>query len=324
MRVVPVRGALRLALMPVLVFLAFSSSLRAQDVGAEALSFFPPDTQQVAYADLSQLRTLPNYKQLREALFSSEMRSLEGFLQSMGSDPEENVNEVILGWRGSAMSMSDAFGLAEGTFDPAQLQSVAAKGNVPSRDYAGYRLIDYRAGSGTGVFFTYLSSDLAAFGRLNDLEALIDDYAGKQLSLNSNSQFVNWEAELAGSGPQWGITTGAAATKIAAPWLGSTSTSKSPFDLSALLKPVKAVLYTVNWSGDFTAQISIICDNSQNAQTLDRLVTIGQSALAAMSGMSASAQQFISRLQISTDGNRLELQGSGPPQLIGELVGGGR
>jgi hypothetical protein len=291
-----------------IILLCLSPSIRAQGLGSEAIAFFPPDTQQVAYADLSQLRALPDYKQLRQALFSQEMKNLEAFLRSIGDDPEEDVNEVILG--------------AEGSFDPDQVQNLAAKGRLPSRDYAGYILADYGFGKSNGLYLTYLSSNLAAFGRLNDLETLIDDYSGKRLSLSSKPDFVNWEAELEGSGSQWGVTTGAAAANIAAPWLGDNS--KSPVALGSLLKPVKAVLYKVNWSGEFDAQISVICDNSQDAQTLERLLMLGQSALPATPGMSPSIAQFIHSLQISIDGDRLELEGSGPPQLITEIVQGGK
>jgi hypothetical protein len=310
-------------LLVVLLVLVIAPVTRAQGLGSEALTFFPADTQQIAYANLSQLRALPDYKQLRQALFSQEMRNLEGFLRSMGSDPEQDVDEAVLGWRANAMSVAQAFGLAEGSFNPTQGQDSSATGRLQSRQYSGYTLMEYGVGHGNGIFFTYLSSDLAAFGQLGDVERLIDDYLGKQLSLNSNSDFTNWEAGLDGSGAQWGITTGAAAATVAAPWLGANSKSESG-TLTGLFKGVKAVLYKVNWSGDFDAQISVVCDNSQDAQTLDRLLLLGQNALAATAGASADVSQFVRGLQISTDGNRLVMEGSGPPQLLSEILGGGK
>jgi hypothetical protein len=318
-----VPSAARKLLGATLFLLCFSSRIRAQGLGSEALTFFPADTQQIAYADLSQLRTLPDYKQLRQALFSQEMKNLEGLLQSMGSDPEQDVDEVILGWRANAMSVSEAFGLAEGSFNSAQAQNSSATGYLQSRQYSGYTLMEYGVGHGNGIFFSYLSSNLAAFGRLGDVERLIDDYVGKQSGLNSNSEIANWEAELEGSGAQWGITTGAAAATVAAPWLGVKSKSEAGA-LSSFFKDVKAVIYKVNWSGDFDAQISAICDNSQDAQTLERLLLLGQNALPATAGASAAVTQFVRSLQISTDGSRLVLEGSGPPQLISEILGGAR
>lgn len=311
-------------LLPIFIaLLCFSSVLCSQVLGSEALTFFPPDTQQVAYADLSQLRTLPSYKRLRQALFSQGMRNLESFLQSTGDDPEVDVDEVVVGWRAGAMNVSEAFGLAEGSFDSSQLETLAAKGNLASREYAGYTLIDYGNEHSDDVFVAYLSTNLVAFGRLDDLERLIDDYLGRQPSLKSNSEFANWEAGLEGSGAQWGITTGSAAAQIAVPWLGVNS--KSPIPLGGLFKTVKAVLYKVSWSGDFDAQISIVCDNAQDAQTLERLVRLWQGVLARAPRGSALISQFVSGLQLSTDDKRLELEGSGPPELINEiLVGGGR
>ncbi|HTV54269.1 MAG TPA: hypothetical protein VMI06_05070, partial [Terriglobia bacterium] len=217
-----------------------------------------------------------------------------------------------------------AFGLAEGSFNPTQGQSSSATGTLRSRQYSGYTLTEYGAERGNGIFFTYLSSDLAAFGQLGDVERLIDDYLGTKSSLNSNSDFANWEAELEGSGAQWGITTGGAAATMAAPWLGVNSKSEAG-TLASFFKGVKAVLYKVDWSGnDFDAQISVVCDNSQDAQTLQRLLLLGQNALPSTSGASAAVSQFVRALQISTNGNRLVLEGSGPPQLLSEILGGGR
>jgi hypothetical protein len=304
------------------LLLCLSSGLSAQGLGNEALTFFPPDTQQVAYVDLTQLRNLPDYKQLRAALFNQEMRNLAAFLQSTGSDPEQDVNDVIIGWRAGAMSVSATFGLATGNFDSSQIQDLAAKGNLPSTEYAGYTLLSYGNRGNDSIFVTYLGSNLAAFGRLLDLKRLIDDYLGRRSSLNSNSEFANWEAGLEGSGVQWGITTGSAAAQIAEPWLGVNS--KSPIPLGSLFKAIKAVLYKVNWSGNFDAQISVICDNSQDAQTLERLVMLWQSALAGGPQASDPISQFVHGLQVSVDENRLNLEGSGPPQLIGEILGGSK
>ncbi len=308
---------LKFLLFALVFLLAYPYALEAQGVGQEALACFPPDTQQLAYANLSQLRESPNYSQLRLALLNGRMRSFEQFMKTLGDDPEKDVDEVILGWRGSAMDASSLFGLASGSFDSGAAQTAAAQQHLPTRQYAGYLLM----GTSGDTFVTFLSSTLAAFGTLHDVEALVDGYSGNRAVLNSDSGFVNWEGQLDGQAAQWGITTGAAASRLAAPWLGTSKGSAS--DLAALFKPVKAVLYQVDWSGDFTAHLSIVCDSASDAQTLDRLLEIWQNTLAASQASSAGINQFMQNVQISTDGNQVDLDGSGSAALIGQLLQSG-
>lgn len=285
------------------------------------MSCFPEDTTQITYADLSQLRELPNYDQLRRVLFSRPVQQLEELFQPLGTDPEKDVDEVALGWRGPSPNASIFFGLAEGRFHPAQVQNYMVREQLPSREYGGYVLNTFGSGLGANdLFFTFLGPDLAAFGKLSDLEALIDGYSGNGAVLNSNPQFVNWEAELEGSGPQWGITTGKAAAHLAEPWLaGGSKAIKS--DLDTLMGPVKAVLYQVDWSNNFSAQLDVICQTPQSAQTLAHILTLLRDSAA--SGSTPSAMEnFIQDLEIGTDGRRIELAGSGSPSVLGKFLGG--
>src|SRR5487761_456894 len=175
--------------------LLLPAAIRAQGLAREALSCFPPDTVQLTYTDLAHLRSLPNYSQLSRVLFSRPVQQLEELLQPLGADPEKDVDEVALGWRGPMASNPVFFGLAEGRFHPSHVQDFMTREQLPSRQYEGYLLSTFGSGlNSNDLFFTFLSSDLAAFGSLSDLEALIDGYLGNRVTLDSNSQFVNWAA----------------------------------------------------------------------------------------------------------------------------------
>ncbi len=296
--------------------------VRAQGLAREALSCFPADTVQITYADLGQLRDLPNYNQLRRVLFSRPVQQFEEMLQPLGTDPEKDVDEVALGWRGPMASNSIFFGLAEGRFHPTHVQDFMTREHLPSQQYEGYLLTTFGSGlNSNDLFFTFLSSDLAAFGRLSDLEALVDGYLGNRVTLNSNSQFVNWEAELEGSGPQWGITTGKAAANLAAPWLASGS-KDAKADLNSLFAPIQAVLYQADWSDNFSAQIDVICQTPQSAQTLAQLLTLWRDSASSARSRSPEMTNFIQDLQIDTDGRRVELAGSGPPGVLNQFLSG--
>lgn len=302
------------------VLLLPSALLRAQGLAREAMASFPLDTQQIAYANLAQLRTLSNYGQLRRVLFNIQMQNFEQFLRPLGTDPEKDVDEVALGWRGSGGNSSAFFGLAQGQFNPARAQAYITKEQLPTSEYQGFTLDAFGSGLGRDdIFFTFFNSNLAAFGHLSDLKALVDGYLGRRTTLNSNADFVNWEAELEGSGPQWGVTTGKAAAGLAVPWLLGAK-PKQNIDLSGLLAPVKAVLYQTNWDPDFSANISIICRDPQSAQTLAQLLTICRDSPALVNSRPPDVLNFIQSLRIAASGNRVELAGSGSPGVLNRVL----
>ncbi len=317
---------MRLSTLPfifgAMVIFALPATLCAQGLAREALACFPADTVQMTYANFADLRGLPEFPQLRRVLFIRPIQQFESFLQPFGADPEKDVNEVVLGWRGPEGPRGVFFGLAQGSFDGPRIQNSMAQEKLPTRAYDGYVLSTFSSGvNPNDLFFTFLSSDLAAFGRLTDLKALIDGYFGNKATLNSDAQFVNWEGELDGSGPQWGITTGKAAANLAAPWLGGNAKKKDA-SLAMLFAPVKAVLYQVNWTNDFSVEIDLICQDAQSAETMERLLRIWRDSAASMNSRPADIASFVQELQIETDGRRVELTGSGSPDVLAQFLQG--
>ncbi|MGH9397591.1 MAG: hypothetical protein ACRD18_12160 [Terriglobia bacterium] len=310
--------------VPCLILLAIipPCAATAQDVAQQALSAFPSDTQQIAYVNLAQLRTLPNYRQLHGVLLNRQMHLFEDFLRSIGSDPDKEVDEAVVGLRSAGDQ--PLFGLASGQFNPSQAQNFIVREKLPTRQYAGFTLDAFGPGlSADDLFFTFINPGLAAFGRLSDLEAVLDGYLGQRATLSSNRRFVNWEATLDGSGPEWGITTGKAAINLAAPWLldnSKPSGSKLKLDLSSVLGPIKAVLYQANWDNGFSAQITAICQNAQSAQTLSRLLSIWRDSASFTGPHAPDVSNFIQSLQIEASGSQVEISGSGSPGAFTRLL----
>ncbi|MGH9328243.1 MAG: hypothetical protein ACRD2B_16360 [Terriglobia bacterium] len=301
----------------VLLVMAIPQKLSAQALARQALACFPPDTQQLAYANLAQLRSLPNYRQLRRVIFSRQMQNFEAFLRPLGADVDRDVDEVAIGWRGTGDPVF--FGLAEGQFQPDPVQSLIAQEKLPTSQYEGYTLDAFGSGiDRNGLFFTFFSPNLAAFGRLSDLKALIDGYLGLRPALNTNTEFVNWEGQIEGSGPEWGITTGKAAANLALPWL--LPGAKRNIDLSSILSPIKAVLYSTDWGTDFSAQISIICHGAESASTLAQLLTLWRNSVSTTPSQSSDANQLIQSMEITLDGNQVELSGFGPTDALAQVL----
>ena len=295
---------------------------QSQQIVREAVSSFPNDTQQLTYANLDQMRSLSNYPQMRQRLFTSQLRSFEDFLRSTGNDPEKDVDEVVLGTRvqdaTGGGSLGGIFGVAQGRFQPDEAQQYYARAKLPTSEHNNQRLYGFGSSEERSqLFFTFLSGSLAAFGRLSDLKAMLDARAGTRPTLQSNSAFQVWEAELEGSGPQWGVATGKAAAAQASQFLASGI--KLPLDLSLLLSPVQAVLYRFDFGSDVSAQISIVCQNLETAAALERVITAWRDSQRSATSADTPPELFslLQHLEISASGSRVEVSGSAPLSLIG-------
>jgi hypothetical protein len=298
--------------------LVFPALLGAQGLSQVALSTFPADTHQLSYTDLRQLRTSPDYPSIRARLLGQQLGGLAKFLGSAGDDPEKDADEVMLGWRGQVTDPAGFFGLASGHFQPDQVRAFFKRSALPVTDYSGVHL--YSSGSGedrSRLYFTFLNDSSAVFGRLADLKALLDVRAGLRPALDTQSSFVNWETELDGAAPQWGIASGKAAAGQAALWL--TGGVKAPADLGALMAPVQAVLYTIELGSNFSTRISVVCDRPETAAALAQILLVWRNSQPAAGNSAPELAAFLASLNITASGPRVELDGSGPIQLIQQL-----
>lgn len=300
--------------------LSFTGLLGAQQAARVALGCFPVDTQQVAYSNFAQLRSLPDYPQIRQHVLYQQFGGFHLFLRSVGIDPEKDIDEVMLGWRGQSLSGPGSFGIAAGRFEPAKAREFFAQNQLPVQTYAGFDLFAFGSGADPAdTFFTFLDSTTAAFGRLHDLKALLDVEAGAVGSLNSNQTFLNYEGELEGTAPQWGILTGKAAANVAVPWLAGGK--KNTTDLAALLAPLQAVLYRVDWDGGFSAHITLVCKTPESAKGLFQLFNILKSApLLPASGGGPGPASVLQNLEARQNESRLELSASGPADALDKIL----
>jgi hypothetical protein len=304
--------------MAAAIFLAVP--LYAQYAGQDALASFPADTQQMAYTNLATLRTVPQYPLIEAHLMSPQLRNLENLLKSAGIDPDTQVNELVLGWRGEAQDTTRFFGLAEGDFDPNQIHQYFVNNRMMVQRYAGYDLYAFGSGSArTDMFFSFVDSSRAIFGRLADIKALIEVRNASRPALNSNSDFRRWEGDLDGVAPQWGISTGPAAANQAIPWL--TQGKKIQIDPSALFGSVRAVLYRVDWGSQIMAHLSIICRNAEAANGFNQLLSLLRSAQPAVSkNVSPALSQILQNMNVQVDGSKLSLDSSASISDLAQLL----
>jgi len=324
----PTKMAPRKPLIPVLPLIAASilclilpAPAQSQGTARDAMSIFPADTQQMVFLNMAQLRGMAEWPQIRTRVLTRQLRDFQDFMRSVGIDPEKDVDEVVLGWRGE--NNTGMVGRAEGRFDPDHVRALFKRQSLPVREYMGHEL--YAFGSGedsTDVLFAFLSSSSAAFGLSHDLKDLIEVSEGSKPALETNATFVGWEAELEGTAPQWGISTGKAAASAAGPWLAAGG--KLTSDPSALFGNVRAYLYRIDWSGGVNTRVSIVCGNDESATALSQLLSILRDArtTSGSSPMPAGFATILQGLDVHSNGSRVELSTSAPLDVIDKVLRG--
>jgi hypothetical protein len=302
------------------VFPLLPARLSAQSVARDALASFPADTQQLAYLNLAQFRSMAEYPQIRRYLLTSQLRDFQDFLRAMGVDPEKDVDEVVLGWRGETGGGAGFYGRAEGRFDLDRVRQIFAQQRLPRQEYQGVELFAFSSGNAAlDTYFAFLSPSSATFGRLRDLKEILDVRARVRPAPDTNSKFVDWEAELEGTAPQWGVSTGKAAANQVAPWI--TGRGGRSVDPSTILGPVQAFLYRIDWAGGITANLFIICQNAESAKAFATLLTLWRDSQPPRASPT-SLSQMLQNLEINSNGSRVELTAFGPIETLGQILAG--
>jgi hypothetical protein len=307
-------------LLVALCALLFPAPLAADQLPGEALNTFPADTLQVAFANLATLRSLSVYPQIRQRILNRQLHAFEEFLRPMGIEPEKDIDEVMLGWRGEMVGPGGFLGIAAGRFQPDLVEQYFQHTNLPIKQYNGANLYAFGAGSDPDdLFFTFFDNTLAGFGRLGDMKAMIDARLGSVNALNSNSDYMNWQGELEGTAPQWGILNGKSAANMAGAWL--VPSGDKSVDLSSLGRSVRALLYRVQWDSGFSAQIFMVCITPENATGFANLIGLLQQASKQPPKAGGVAlPPILQSIETHRDGARLELDVSGPPELLDQLL----
>jgi hypothetical protein len=303
--------------------LLFPARLAADELPQEAFNTFPADTLQVAFTSLEELRSSSAYPQIRERIINRQLRAFQEFVRPMGIDLDKDVDEVMVGWRGEMAGPSGYMGLASGRFQPDLIGKYFDRTNLPVQHYDDASL--YAFGSGgdpDDLFFTFINGSTAVFGRLADVKAMLDVRQGSANALNSNSDFVGWEGELEGTGPQWGILNGKSASNLAAMWLAGSG--RKDVDFGSMSHSIQALLYRIEWDSGFSAHLVMVCDTPATAKGYSTILTVLQNIAqqnppAGKSGLPPIFQN----IQTHQDGQRLEMDASGPPETLDQILPAG-
>jgi hypothetical protein len=148
---------------------------------------------------------------------------------------------------------------------------------------------------------------------------MLDARQGSANALNANSDFVNWQGELDGTAPQWGILNGKSAGNLAGLWLAPSG--QKNVDLSSLGRSVHALLYRVQWDSGFSTQLFMVCNTPESAAGFATLIGVLQQAAKQPTPAKGMAlPPILQSIETHRDGARLELDVSGAPEMLDQIL----
>ena len=92
-------------------------------------------------------------------------------------------------------------------------------------------------------------------------------------------------------------------------------------DLSSLGRSVRALLYRIQWDTGFSTQIYMVCNTPENAAGFSNLLgLLQQAAKQTASPGGVAMPSILQNIETHRDGARLELDVSGPPELLNQVL----
>jgi hypothetical protein len=248
-----------------------ATALQAQLL-QDAVSAFPAQTYALEYDSLSSLRSLPNYRNLRQQYSGEGMQRAQKDLLMLGIS-EDQLREVV-----TASGPNGFFGLLAGGFYSATAAREAAKhGMTESTLEAGSV---FCSKDGFCFLFPAREEGRALFATPNQLRAIFDVRHGRAPSLRTNTPFVDLVSRMEPRSPVFGIAPGSELSQ----WIGGSipESISSRLDLTRLFSNIETFGYSVKLDSKAHVSLNLICSSEQAG----RLVS---DTLSAASGLEHAA-----------------------------------
>jgi hypothetical protein len=239
---------------------------RAQSLVQEALSSFPAGTIRIEYSHPAVLRSLPNYRALRQRYEGPRLQELEDSFAKLGIQ-ESDVDELVLGWQ-TADQQWAFYGLTAGRFNAQTMASQASAEGIVKVEMGGHTA--YCVGSDSEAnCVVLLGESLGAFGSESSLRAILAARGGTASSLGSNGVFVKYVQEAETKTPIWGVATGAAVPDWFKGWMPNQNDLK--LDWAQAFKAVQALTYSVDPGETVRLNVGMDCDTNADAASLKQV-----------------------------------------------------
>ena len=243
-------------------------SLQAQDLIDSALSWFPSHITAFEFSDLSSLRTLPEYQNLRTRYLGRNLRTLEASLSRLGIQ-ENDIDAMALGWQSLSKGKTQYEGIAAGRFDAATLDQRAVASGLTAHLVDGRKAYCFPSDPNS-TCVAVIDDSLGAFGPLPVLEGMLKARDGDGPSLATNPQFTRLVRSAQSGDPIWGVALGMAVSQWFKAWMPAEKNLQ--MDWASAFSGVRSLLYHVQAIDNVKLNVTLNCASTQSASSVRQLL----------------------------------------------------
>jgi hypothetical protein len=292
-------------------------ALSASRTGPNELSYVPPDSAVVAYADVQAVMSSHFRQKLREAIPVQESERNE-FEEKTGINVERDVQYVIAAMSPDAAEGGSGVVLARGNFDPGRLEALAREHGGQVQDYRGAKMIvamHERAAEDPAApqhmrthkngAMAFLEPGLIAVGDEPGLKRAIDAHQNGQ-NISGNEEMMRLVGDIEAGSNAWAVGRFDALR----------NRERLPEQINNQLSAVKWFAATGHVNGGISGTLRAEARDEAAAENL-RDVFRGLLALARLQGGSdPRAAAVVQSLQLGGTGKTVILSFAVPAEVI--------
>ena len=295
------------------------SSARA--LGPSEIAMFPKEVAEFAYTDLKSVQRYPWFLVFRDELLPPHFREFERFLLSAGIDPNTQVDELV--WAQLPTTKKDGeqvVGIGFGSFDPSSNEERFKQQKLPVTNYQGYHLYASGAATSAGdILFTFLDSNMAAFGHRSALEKLVDLRMGRGESLLTNEALFPLISEANGGGVIWAVMDKSNAHRAIQRFIPQANLFPQA---AIILNRMHAMMVNVDAGNSLDVRFYAVCDSVDDANFLGAALQAGLLYRRYQEEQTPPdpAQEMAESIRVTPRGDRLIVESSVSDDQFGALI----
>ncbi len=287
--------------------LLLAPASRAGTLNTDVIGLFPQSVGEFAYADMKSAQQYKWFPELQQQILPARFRQFETFLQSVGIDPNTQVDELTFGTiPASKSSPEEVLGVAVGEFQPDAVEMKMKSLKLPTRKTRGYTLYAYGSGASPyDIYFFFLDSNTAVFGQGDAIQKMLSVRMDGAPSLLNNNTLFPLINGVNGQGLIWAVLNQHYTQLGLRQMLPEVASSQQT---TPLLEKIQAMTISVSASSGVQTQFEAVCDTPEDANNFAALLQAGILYQRYESGASnPGLAQMLQQTQVNPRGDRLDI-----------------
>lgn len=304
------------------LMLGLALPVAAGSLRTDILYLLPKESGEVAFVDLQEVRRSPHYQTIKQRLVPQRFSQFERFVRSLGIDMETDLDWIS--WvqvaPGRAQPHDLFFGIAQGRFQPGQVEKFFREQEIPVESYRGQTLYPFGGGGGPGQFLlAFLDSSTAVFGTHASLELLLETRFGGRENVFQNETLSARIGEVNGRKPIW-VVLDDYYTRLGVRQLVPDATEFPGFDRVA--NRLRSSYILADIGRDLTLDFHAWCGGVIDAQWFSLLLQTGLAAQGwRVQESNPELSAVLERADVTSAGDRLQVRLTARENELRALLG---